>query len=119
MARRYRTGKRNYMAYVERHTGEEDPHGMPTYSADNEWCQVIRWPCEVIGATGGEVIRGRQTSAYTSHVLYGDYKAAKKIKQSDRIKITIDGTELYLGILSIRDAEGDLYEMVIDARHEE
>jgi len=112
--RRYRVGKRRDSAVFEKHNGNVDDYGMPTYTIDVDWDRVVSWPCEFLSAKGGEFLRGRQVSAEASHVLYGDFSAVRDVTQDMRIKVR----GLTLGIIDVSDLFGDMREMVIDAKRE-
>jgi hypothetical protein len=73
--------RRIHQATFERHNGNQDATGAPTYNLPTDWRIVMSgWPCEVLTTTGGERMRGRQVSASTTHILVGDFfSAADKI----------------------------------------
>ena len=114
MARK-RIGFRNRYVSFLRHNGNVDASGNPTYSTPDDWYLVARgWPAEVLNTSGGEVIRGRQVTAETTHVLYGEWSYVQEISPRDRI--TFNGVTLE--IVSVTDPEGLRYEMRIEAKRE-
>ncbi len=112
--RRYRVGQRRDNAVFEKHNGNTDDYGTPTYTIDSDWDRVLSWPCQFAGAKGGEFLRGRQISAESTHILYGDYSAVRDVSPDMRIKVR----GLTLGILDVTDLFGDMREMVVDAKRE-
>jgi len=108
-------GSRRHRAKVEQHDGTVDAHGTPTYHTSSDWDTVVlSWPCELLTASGGEKIRGRQTSSETTHVFFGDYAAASAVTSSMRV---ICNSQAY-GIVSVYDANGDGREIRIEAKIE-
>lgn len=112
---RKRVGHRNHSATFSRFNGATNSAGNPQYENPGNWIAVLKvWPCEMVSASGGETIRGRQVTANTSIVLFGDYAAAKYVLESDRV--TVDGR--VLGVAAAYDAEGDKMELRVECREE-
>lgn len=108
-------GLRRHRAKIEQHDGTVDAHGTPTYGTAGDWDTVVlSWPCELLTTSGGEKLRGRQTSAETTHVFFGDYAAASSVTADMRV---ICNSRTF-GIVSAYDANGDGREMRIEARIE-
>ena len=115
MASRFKIGNRSHVATFQRHDGTLDEYGQPTYDNPDDWDTIVPlWYCELMGAKGGETVRGRQVTALASYVLYGDWPEVSGVVASDRI--LVDG--LTLGILDVTDTTGRQMEMVIDAKVE-
>ena len=113
---RHRYGFRNYVASFQQHNGNVDDHGTPTYSIDLDWVTVVpEWPVEKVAASGGEILRGRQIAASTTHVLYGEYFSSDGITPEQRC--VIDG-EIYQ-IVSVMDLEGRNRERRVELRRED
>jgi len=113
--RHYNAGKRRHTAVIQKHNGNTDDYSQPTYKVEADWDTVIKgWPCQFQTTSGGEFLRGRQVTAQTTHVLWGDYSAVRNVTPDMRIKIS----GLVLGILDASDLFGDQREMSIDAKRE-
>jgi SPP1 family predicted phage head-tail adaptor len=112
--RHYNTGKRRDNAQIQKHNGKVDDYGQPTYKVEADWETVVRWPCQFMSTSGGEFLRGRQVTAQSTHVLYGDYAAVRDVTPDMRVKIRGQ----VLGILDVSDLFGDQREMSIDAKRE-
>jgi hypothetical protein len=104
--------RRIHTAQLQRHNGTQDTLGQPTYETDSDWVTFSEWPCEIVTASGGERIRGRQVSANTSHVLIGDPYAAKGVDPNCRA--IIDGRTY--NIAAVVDPDGLNHELRIEAR---
>lgn len=121
MARKRRIGNRRHVAKVTRHNGNTDSHGNPTYEISADWTILISaWPCEMLSTGGGEVIRGRQVAAETSHVLFGEYSGGRKIDPDCRVEVfdPAAGKQVVYGVVSSYDVEGDRREMRVELRRE-
>jgi SPP1 family predicted phage head-tail adaptor len=112
--RHYSTGKRRDNALIQKHNGNADKYGQPTYKVEADWETVIRWPCQFQSTSGGEFLRGRQVTAQSTHVLWGDYAAVRNVTTDMRVKIRGQ----VLGIINVDDLFGDQKEMSIDAKRE-
>ena len=100
---RKRIGTRNHSAIFERHNGAVDAAGNPTYHIDTDWTPIqSAWPVEFTATSGSEDARGRQVTAETTHVIYGEYYGAGDVTPLDRCKIN----GLAFGIVSINDPDG-------------
>lgn len=114
---RRHTGKRRHVARVEKHDGPGmyDEHGTPTFTDDGDWQVVIPdWYCELKAVRGGEVIRGRQVSDTTTHVMFGNYYPADKITPDMRVRI---GNSIY-NVVAAYDLDGDSREMRVETKSE-
>jgi len=115
MPRRNRRGGWQHVASFSQHNGRVNEHNLPTVANPGDWRVVVReYPCEVLSTSGGETIRGRQVTAYTTHVLFGDYFAARNIKPDMRVKVK----GMKLNIVSVLDPDGDQFEMRIECKAE-
>lgn len=117
MRNRYRgaIGRRRHRATFLQHDGTQDGHGNPTYTTAGDWDTLIAsWPCELLTTTGGEVLRGKQVSAQTTHVLFGEYQGSSGITTS--MKVTINNVEY--GIVAVYDMDGDSKETRVECRRE-
>ena len=116
MSYRKRYGQRNYYASFQEHNGDQDTHGTPTYGDAADWITVVpQFPAELVSTTGGEVLRGRQISAITTHVLYGEYYSGEGIKPNHRC--VIDG-KLY-EVVSVLDMDGRHRELRVELKQAE
>ena len=112
---RKRYGHRRWVAQFQRHNGTVDDNNQPTYTVGADWDVVIEaWPCELIATSGGETVRGRQTSPETTHLAYGEYFGAESA--SPDMRAVIEGT--VYGVVSVLDLEGLSREMRIELRLE-
>lgn len=115
MTFRKRYGMRRYLASFWQHNGSRDPLNQPTYSTATDWEPVISgWPCELIATNGGEVLRGRQVTAETTHVLFGEFFGAAGVKAQHRCQI--DGT--FYNVVAAYDADGTRMEQRIEVKAE-
>ena len=112
--RHYNTGKRRDTALIQKHNGNKDTYGQPSLTVEADWETVVRWPCQFQSTSGGEILRGRQVTAQSTHVLWGDYMAVRNVETTYRIKIR----NLTLGIVDVSDLFGDQKEMSIDCKVE-
>ena len=111
------TGNKRLQATFEVHNGKRDYTGNPTLDNDADWRAVpLDWPCEVIDGGGGETIRGRQTTAQTTHVLVGDYWSVKNRGINANMRATFGGQRA--GIVHVSDADGSNRQMRIEVRTE-
>lgn len=112
---RKNVGARRHSAVFYRHNGKTDESGLPTYGVAADWSQVGgSWPCEIQTTNGGEVIRGRQVAAETSHILYGDFAAVQTVKPTDRLRAAGVGLE----VVAVIDQHGLRDEMRIECKRE-
>ncbi len=112
---RKRVGYRIHSATFQRHNGNVDGNGTPTYNLPNDWAATAGpWPCELVTATGGEVLRGKQVSARTTHVAFGERFGSQTVTTMDRAVI---GGESY-GIVAVIDSDGMNRESRIELRRE-
>lgn len=115
MAYRKRMGKRRHTAQVQEHNGTVDGTGNPTYGTPGDWDTVIAaWPCELLTTAGGETVRGKQVTAQTTHVLFGEYFGASGV--SANMRIIVNGQTMSL--VSAYDPNGDQSEMRVEAKIE-
>ena len=115
MARK-RVGARRWNAQFYRHNGNQDDTGNPTYSVPADWDPISTgWPCEFIATTGGETVRGRQTTAEATYVLFGEFYGASGILASDRCEI--NGSRF--GIVAVDDSDEMQMEHRIELRREQ
>lgn len=115
MKRRHAIGMRRWTATFQQHDGRYDSHGQPTYGTAGDWDTFLSaWPCELMTVSGGETIRGRQVTATTTHVFYGEYFGAEGV--TAQMRMIVDG-QTY-AIQSAYDPAGDRREMRIEARRE-
>lgn len=114
MARK-RIGFRNHRALIQEHNGNQDDNGQPTYTVEADWLLVEpQWPVEMVAASGGERLRGRQVAASVTHVLFGEYFGAKEIRPDMRCIID---SSVY-GIVSVLDKDGTSMEMRVEVKRE-
>ena len=112
---RQRIGARRHFATAYQHDGTADAHNMPTYSVADDWDPVVTgWPCELITAGGGEVVRGRQTTAQTTHVFFGEPSGGKLI--GPEMRLVVDGVTY--AITAAFDPDGDQREWRVEAKIE-
>ena len=69
---RKRIGHRNYLATIENPPTAEDEYGQTTYASGTWTSAVQSWPCELIDASGGEIVDGMMTKTSTEKVAIGD-----------------------------------------------
>jgi hypothetical protein len=67
----------------------------------------------MITASAGEVLRGRQVTAETSHVLIGEFFGVQGIAETDRVVLS-DGSKL--AINGIMDQDGKQEEARVEAK---
>ena len=112
---RKRYGFRRDQATTMIHNGNQDAAGQPTYSNDADWSPVvIGWPVELVSVRGGETLRGRQVSADTSHVLFGEYYGGNGVSPEQRC--VING-ESY-NVVSAMDLDGTHTELRVELRRD-
>lgn len=81
-------GRRRWLATIRRHDGTLDDYGQPTYDTPGDWDDLVTgWYCELQTTVGGEIIRGRQVHAKSTHVAYGDWSAVEGVTAADRLVI--------------------------------
>ncbi len=83
----------NARLYARRHWLTFQQHdgtvtnGVPTYHVDGDWDTVSNVGTVAVekkGVTGGEVVRGIQMDATTTHLLIGDYWSLKNVTPNMR-----------------------------------
>ena len=112
---RKRVGFRISTAAFTRHNGNVDANGTPTYDSPNDWVAVQGpWPCELVTTTGGEVLRGKQVSATTTHAAFGERFGSQDLTPQDRV--TIAGQ--VFGIVAVIDADGMNRETRLELRRQ-
>lgn len=115
MPKRFRAGSRRHQADFEQHDGTIGTHGNPTYKTSGDWDTIVSaWPCELLTTKGGESLRGRQVTADTTHVLFGEYQGATSVTTD--MRAVIDGTTY--DVVSVYDPDGDGREMRVELRIE-
>ena len=115
MARRNKVGYRRYVATFFEHDGSIDTSGQPTFNDPATWTQVVSgWYCEVLAVSGTETLRGRQVTAQTRRVLYGDWSAVASV--TPRMRCKVDG--VVSDVVAVLDENGDKREMVIQLGEE-
>jgi len=116
MARRNKIGNRRYIATFFEHDGSIDASGQPTFNDPSAWSQVVTgWYCEVLAVAGSETLRGRQVTAKTRRVLYGDWSAVANV--TPRMRCKVDG--VLSNNISVLDENGERREMVIQLGEEQ
>ena len=114
---RQRIGSRRHVATIQQHNGSADSAGHPTYDTDGDWNDVIcDWPCERLNVSGGERVRGRQTTSQTSHVFIGEYYGAK---DTDTTAMRLVHDDTIFAITAAYDPDGDSREFRIEAKREQ
>ena len=79
---------RRHVARFYYHNGNRDEHNNPTLSRESDWiARPVVFYCEMQGAGGGEKVRGRQVTAVTSHVLFGEARGITTVQAADRCVI--------------------------------
>ena len=115
MTRRERIGSRRYRATATQHDGTQDAAGNPTYTTAGDWDTVVTaWPCEILTTTGSEMIRGRQVTAGTTHVMFGDYHYGSTITPD--MRVTVGG--VVYDVVAAYDPDGDRRELRVEAKRE-
>ena len=66
---RKRIGHRNFLAAIENPPVTQDEYGQVNYSSGTWTSAVSSWPCELIDASGGEVIDGMMTKLAFAMVI--------------------------------------------------
>lgn len=108
-------GLYRHVARFDQHNGNADDFGNPTYSVDDDWDTVIQqWPCQLTTTSGGEKVRGRQTTSETTHVLFGEFYGASTAEASFRA--VIEGKTY--GVVSVYDADGENRELRVELKRE-
>jgi len=114
--KRHKVGKRRHRATVEKHNGNRDEHGQPTYRTAGDWDTVVAsWPCEILTTGGAEVNTGRTAAQYTTHVFHGSHSGGSSIDPD--MRLNVDG--VYYSVIAAYDPDGDRREWWVDARREE
>ena len=112
---------RRHRATAKQHNGNVDAHGTPTYTTSVDWTEVVtEWPCEMRVVSGGEVIRGKQVAAETSHVLFGEFHGGKAIQPQMKVEVYDPATSstIEYGVVSSYDMDGDSRELRVELRRE-
>ena len=73
-----------------------------------------RQNCEMIAASGGEVVRGRQVTATTTHVLFGEYFGGEGV--NPEMRALIEGK--WYNVTSVLDKDGLSEEQRIELKVE-
>ena len=111
MTLRNRIGMRRYTATFEKHNGNQDSSGNPTYNVSSDWTPTIAgWYVELEGTSGTETRRGGQVAAETTHVIYGEYYGGVWI--TPRQRCYVDGRQF--GVVSVLDVDGDHMELRVE-----
>ena len=109
-------GHRRHVAEFSQHDGTVDGVNQPTYDTAGDWdVQVSAWPCEAITTGGDERIRGRQTTAETRVVLFGEYYGASAVTTD--MRCVLNGNTY--GVAAVYDQDGEEREMRIELRLEQ
>ena len=119
--RRERIGSRRHRCTFKQHDGTVDTHGNPTYTTTGDWDAVVSsWPCELLTARGMEKIRGREVTAETTHVLFGDFAAAQSVAADMQAVVTntTTGVTTTYEVVSVLDIEGDGREIRVELKRE-
>ena len=102
---RKRVGHRNYLATIENPPTAEDEYGQTTYASGTWTAAVQSWPCELIDASGGEIVDGMMTKTSTEKVAIGDKPQIDNSNVTTKSRCIIDGKTY--GITAVRDVSGD------------
>ena len=106
---RQRVGYRNHRATFQSPTKTLDSIGQE----QKTWATFVDgWPCEVLTAVSGEVIRGRQARTNTTLVLYGNHSAVKNV--TTEMRCVLNG-ETY-SVNSVMDQSGNQFETRIELK---
>lgn len=114
-------GSRRHRATAKQHNGTVDAHGVPTYTTSNDWTEVVtQWPVEVRSVAGGEVLRGRQVSAETTHVMFGEFHGGKSITPDMKVEVYDPATSstITYGVIAAYDMDGDSRELRVELMRE-
>lgn len=111
---RKRIGHRNKIAKIENPPSAADEYGQVTYTSGTWTSAVQKWPCELIDASGAEVVDGFTTKATTEKVAIGDAKQVNDASVTTKSRCIIDGTTY--GITAIRDISGDGFTLRLELR---
>ena len=113
--RRERIGSRRHRATIRQHNGNQDDHGRPTHEVDEDWDIIVdQWPVELITTGGEEIVRGTRVASESTHVLYGEYQAAKGITTDMEAVIN----SVTYDIIAAYDSDGDGREMRVEMKLE-
>jgi len=116
MARRNKVGARAHVASFFGHDGSVDSSGQPTFNDPTAWTQIATgWYCEVLATSGNETMRGKQVTAQTKRVLWGDFAAVKDI--TPRMRCKVDG--IVSDVIAVLDDSGEKREMRIELGEEQ
>ena len=109
---RKRSGHRRHGATFQKRADGVDEHGHP----EHRWEFVVGpWYTEMVSTRGGEVVRGRQTTAQSTHVLFGEWSPALEVLDTD-MRCVVNG-EVF-GIASVLDADGLRQEIRVELKRE-
>jgi hypothetical protein len=107
--------RRIYQARIERHNGNQDDLGSPTYTNALDWDAIITgWPCELLTTAGGESIRGRTVTANTTHVFTGDFWSTEAADIGPDCRVMIRGKTY--SIVKVWQPDGLNSQMFIEAK---
>lgn len=85
---RKRTGARVWPATFERHNGNVDGTGMPTYFNPADWSVLYGGEYvlgEFIDVSAGETVRGRQVTSSTTNVFICEFFDVQDVVVTDRM----------------------------------
>lgn len=109
-------GHRRHVATFSQHDGTTDDLGQPTYDTSGDWDVVVSdWFCEMVTTGGDERIRGRQTTADTRVVLFGEYYGASSVTTD--MRCVLNGKTY--GVAAVYDQDGEERELRVELRLEE
>ncbi|MGI9460587.1 MAG: phage head completion protein [Pirellulales bacterium] len=111
---RKRIGHRNFLAAIENPPVTQDEYGQINYSSGTWTSAVSSWPCELIDASGGEVIDGMMTKSTTEKVAIGDKPQIDAASVTSKSRCIIDGKTY--GITAVRDVSGDGFTVRLELR---
>ena len=118
--RRMRIGARKYQATFSSHNGKQDTAGQYTYGVSDDWVPVVvGWPVEMVATGGGETLRGRQVTAQTTHVLFGEAFGGEGINAEHRCQIEVNGVTQTFGVVSVLDMDGLDMERRVELKQEQ
>jgi hypothetical protein len=110
-----KSGNRIHLADAWRHNGVQNETGNPTYDVRSDWNLIVRaWPVELLSASGGETLRGRQVTSITTHIAIGNFFGADKIRATDRLVIA----GIWYAVITAVDPDGTRFEMRVECKRE-
>ena len=111
---RKRIGHRNYIARIESPPTTQDDYGHVTYKS-GPWTTIVdKWYCELIDASGSEIIEGFAVKELTEKVAIGDSSQLKSLNINTKCRLVIRG-KVY-GVTAVRDVSGDGFTTRIELR---